>query len=137
MAKKTIEFEETHHILEVDGVEYEVRQRTPKIMEEIANHDKKVGGTSEFESNMDLLSILFGAKEAKAMFPKKESVNLDKLALCVKYAMALFLSDYTANQNESLKETLKELDPALNALDKVSKAVNTAEMKKFVSKKKK
>jgi hypothetical protein len=38
---------------------------------------------------------------------------------------------------ENLKKALEELNPALKALDKVQKAANTAEMKKFVSNKKK
>lgn len=135
--KITLEYKEKHHILEVDGIEYEVPQRTPEIMEMIKVHDEKVGAVSEYESNMELLAILFGEENARQMFPHKEKTNLDKLAKCTKLATALFYADLNAVQNENLKDTLKELDPVLKALDKVSKAGNVAEMKKFVSNKRK
>lgn len=137
MNKMTLDYTEKNHILEVNGVEYEVPQRTPDIVDKIKARDEKVGEVSEYESNMELLIILFGKKNAKQMFPDKENTNLDKLAKCVKYATALFYADLTAIQNENLRKALDELNPALKALDKVSKAANTAEMKKFVSTKKK
>lgn len=137
MSKMTLEYTEKHHILEVDGVEYEVPQRTPEIAKKLEAHDEKVGERSEYESNMDLLTILFGGENAKKMFPDGEQTKLDKLAKCTRLATALYLADFNAIQNETLKDALKEIDPALKAVDKVSKMVNNANTKAFVSQKRK
>ena len=135
MSKMTLEYTEKHHILEVDGAEYEVPQRTPEITKKLEAHDEKIGERSEYESNIDLLAILFGEENAKKMFPEGDRTNLDKLAKCTKIAMALYMADFNVIQSETLKDALKEIEPALKAVDKVSKMVKSTNTKTFVSKK--
>ena len=50
--KTVFEYTERHHILEVDGKEYEIPQRTAELEEKIREHDKKLAGISEYDGNM-------------------------------------------------------------------------------------
>ena len=137
MSKMTLEYTEKHHILEVDGVEYEIPQRTAALNKKMEEHDEKMKDRSEFENNFDLLCILFGKTNAKKMFPEGEKCNLDKLAKCVKLAMALYLAEFNEIQQEDMKQTLEKISPLLGTLKDAEKAVNMAQMKNFVAKKKK
>ena len=137
MSKMTLEYTEKHHILEVDGVEYEIPQRTAALNKKLEEHDANMKDRNEFENNFDLLCIMFGKTNAKQMFPEGEKCNLDKLAKCVKLAMALYLADFNEIQQEDIRQTLGKINPLLNALKDVEKASNTAQMKNFVAKKKK
>ena len=137
MSKATLEYTEKHHILEVDGVEYEIPQRTAALSKKMEEHDANMKGRSEFENNFELLCILFGKTKAKKMFSEGENCNLDKLAKCVKLAMALYLADYTEMQQEDMKQTLEKINPLLGTVKDVEKAANLAQMKNFVAKKKK
>lgn len=137
MSKMTLEYTEKHHVLEVDGVEYEVPCRTAALNKKMEEHDEKMKDRSEFENNFDLLCILFGKTNAKKMFPEGEKCNLDKLAKCVKLAMALYLAEFNEIQQEDMKQTLEKINPLLGTLKDVEKASNMAQMKNFVAKKKK
>lgn len=140
MQKVKFEYTEKHHILEVDGVEYEIPQRTEKLAAKIREHDTKLPEMSEYEANISLLEILFGKANAKKMFPDKENTNLDKLARCTKFATALFLADYTATRDEKVKDMLAEINPFLDKLsgvnDLVQKVQSKAELKKVTRGKK-
>lgn len=137
MSKMTLEYTEKHHVLEVDGVEYEIPQRTSALNKKMEEHDEKMKDRSEYENNFDLLCILFGRTQAKKMFPEGENCNLDKLAKCVKLAMALYLAEYNEIQQDNMKQMLDRLNPALDTLKDVEKASNMVQMKNFVAKKKK
>lgn len=102
MSKMALEYTEKHHILEVDGVEYEVPQRTAALMEKIYEHDKKIGKVSEYESNISLLEILFGERAVKQMFPDENETNLDKLSKCARLAIALFMAEFNAIQTADI-----------------------------------
>lgn len=121
MAKAKLEYTEKHHILEVDGIEYEVPQRTAELAEKVREHDEAISKMSEYESNMNLLEIFFGKEAAAQMFPDKKTTNLDKLAKCAKMAAALFMADYNAMQVEELNSKFSELEPALKKIEDVRK----------------
>lgn len=123
MSKTILEYAEKHHILEVDGIEYTVPQRTAALEKKIRRHDEAVGGKTEYESNIEMLEILFGEAAAKQMFPDGDNTNLDKLALCARYAISLFMADFNAIQTDDLNKRLEELKPVTAQLDKLSKAV--------------
>ena len=78
MNKFVLEFEEKHHILEVDGVEYMIPHRTAELEEKIAEHDANVGKFSEYENNMSMLAILFGEKAAKQNLPPPEYYSVSQ-----------------------------------------------------------
>ena len=117
--KYVFEYEEKHHFLTVDGVDYEIPQRTPALEEKIKEHDKKLTELTEYESNMSLLAILFGEENARQMFPDEKNTNLDKLAKCVKFSIALFMAEINQIKAEKTAETLKELEPMLKTIEKI------------------
>lgn len=144
MAEKFIlEFEEKHHILEVDGVEYEVPERTAAIEEKIAEREKELENRSEYDNNFSLLEILFGKKAAKTMFPDKETTNLDKLSQCAKMALAAY---YTELENakeeergrrmEKTEEALKRVKGLVSDTEAIGKKISKANTANFVKSKK-
>lgn len=110
------EFEEKHHFLEVDGTQYEIPQRTEKLQKKIREHDEKVQEMTEYEANYSALEILFGKVNAKKMFPDGQDTNLDKLAKCAKYALALYMAEYNAIRDEDITNRMKRLEPFLQQL---------------------
>ena len=107
MSNKTIvKFEEKHHVLEVDEVQYEIPQRTAALEKLIRERDAKINEMTEYESNMRLLEILFGEDKAKQMFPDGEQTNLDKLEKCTKYAIALYMSSHIDMQAKNIRSEL-------------------------------
>lgn len=124
------EFEEKHYILEVDGIEYEIPQRTAALEQKIREHDENISNVSEYESNYSLLKILFGADNAKKMFPDKNTTNLDKLAKVIRVSIALFMKEYNEMQLSALKDGIKEINPLLSAVDKVANLTGTKTHKK-------
>lgn len=124
MNKFVFEYEEKHHILTVDGIDYEIPQRTPLLEEKIKEHDEKLSEMTEYEGNMLLLEILFGKENAKQMFPDANNTNLDKLAKCVKFSISLFMSEINKIKSEKVTETLKEIEPMLKAVEKISNTKN-------------
>ena len=110
MSKMTLEYTEKHHMLEVDGIEYEIPQRTAELEAKIKEHDEKVKEMSEYDGNMSLLEIFFGKKNSKKMFPDKASTNLNKLAKCVRLATAMYLADYMLMKDASIKEQLDSME---------------------------
>lgn len=101
-----VKFEEKHHVLEVDGVRYNIPQRTAALEKLIRERDAKINEMTEYESNMRLLEILFGEDKAKQMFPDGEQTNLDKLEKCTKSAIALYMKEHI---NLQTKNILSEL----------------------------
>jgi len=137
MSVERIEFEEKHHKIEVDGIEYEIPQRTPVLEDKIREHDEKIGKVSEYESNYSLLEILFGAEATKQMFPDRDTTNLDKLAKVTRVSIALFMAEFNEMQSNALKDSLDGIKPLLSAADKVEKLTSTKQTKDFVAKKRK
>ena len=137
MSVTKIEFEEKHHKIEVDGIEYEIPQRTPVIEDKIRKHDENIGKVSEYESNYSLLEILFGAESAKQMFPDRKTTNLDKLAKVTRVSISLFMTEFNKLQSNALKDSIDEIKPLLSAADKVEKLTSTKQTKEFVAKKRK
>lgn len=130
MNKTILEFKEKHHILVVDEIEYEIPQRTPALEEALREHDSIAKKMTEYEGNLNILSILFGKENAEKMFPK-ESANLDKLAKCVRIATELFMSEFNKMQAEETAKKVEALKPLFNA------AESAAKTKQFVANKKK
>ena len=124
MQRNKFEFEEKHHIIEVDGIDYEIPQRTAELEKKIREHDEKTATMSEYEGNMAMLGILFGEDKAKQMFPDGEKTNLDKLAKCVRFSLALFMNEYNKMQDEDLQSKLSELKPVLDSVTDLTKAAN-------------
>ena len=137
MSVTKIECEEKHHKIEVDGIEYEIPQRTPVIEDKIRKHDENIGKVSEYESNYSLLEILFGAESAKQMFPDRKTTNLDKLAKVTRVSISLFMTEFNKLQSNALKDSIDEIKPLLSAADKVEKLTSTKQTKEFVAKKRK
>lgn len=130
MAVTKIEFEEKHHIIEVDGIEYEIPQRTPVLEDKIREHDENISKQSEYKSNYSLLEILFGEKAAKQMFPDRDNTNLDKLAKVTKISIDLFMTEFNKMQLNALKDSFAEIKPMISAADKVTKLTNIKQAKK-------
>ena len=116
MSKQTFEYREKRHIIEVDGIEYEIPQRTAKLEKEMVEHDKKVSEMTEYEANMSMLSILFGKDKAHQMFPDGENTNLDKLAKCVKFSVALYMAEYHTIQEEEAKTKMQLVEPLIEQM---------------------
>lgn len=122
MNKTVFNFEEKHHVLVVDGLEYEVPQRTAALEQKIREHDEKLSTMTEYDGNMDMLSILFGREQAARMFPDKENTNLDKLARCTMCALSLLMSDFNAMQAEDAENRAKLIQPVIEQISEVGKA---------------
>ena len=140
MQNKTVfEYKEKHHILEVDGVEYEIPQRTAELEKKIREHDEKLKDMTEYEGNMSMLETLFGKANAKKMFPDKEKTNLDKLSKCTSIAIGLFMHEYNTARTEEMKNKMSEVQPFLTQIKSTTNALKNAqskvEFKKAVSKK--
>ena len=139
MNKTVFEYEEKHHILEIDGVEYEIPQRTAELEKKIREHDEKLNEMTEYEGNISMLEILFGKANTKKMFPDKEKTNLDKLSKCTHVAIGLFMHEYNAAQTEKMKERLSEVQPFLTEIktttDILNKRQSKADLLKVINKK--
>lgn len=136
MKTVVLEYEQKNHILEVDGIGYEIPQRTAALEKELREHDKKAGTMSEYEGNMELLGILFGKINAKKMFPDVENTNLDKLAKCVKVAISLYMLEYNNIQREEINKKLEQMAPFMNTLENVEKLAEKIPNKKQGAKRK-
>lgn len=136
MKTVVLEYEQKNHILEVDGIGYEIPQRTATLESELREHDKKAGTMSEYEGNMELLGILFGKINAKKMFPDGENTNLDKLAKCVKVAISLYMLEYNSIQQEEINKKLEQMAPFMNTLENVEKLADKIPNKKQGAKRK-
>lgn len=119
MKTVVFEFEQKQHVLEVDGIGYEIPQRTAALEKEFLEHDKRSSNMSEYEANMDLLGILFGNANAKKMFPEAENTNLDKLAKCVNVALSLFMDEYKNIKQAEIDKKLEQMAPFMNTLNSV------------------
>lgn len=140
MNKNVFEFEEKHHILTVDGADYEIPQRTAELEEKIREHDNNLNDMSEYEANMQLLEILFGKTKAKKMFPEGKKTNLDKLSQCTGYAISLFMAEFNRVQSEKITQVMSDVEPLLKQVTDATKAVKNInsknDFKKFVNSKK-
>lgn len=126
MSKTKLNYTEKHHFLEVDGIEYEIPQRTASIMQKIEEHDEDMQNHDEYENNIALLEILFGKEKVKQMFPEGKDANLDKLYMCVKYALALFNADLNKIQAEEINDKIKEMQPMLDKVSDVTQQIGKA-----------
>ena len=109
MNNKTVfKYEEKHHILEVDGVQYEIPQRTAALENLIRERDANINNMTEYEANIELLKILFGEEKAFQMFPDGEQTNLDKLEKCTKFAISLYMADHIDMQAKNIRSELLE-----------------------------
>ena len=127
MSKQTFEYTEKHHIIEVDGIEYEIPQRTAKLEKEMIEHDKNVSEMTEYEANMSMLSILFGKDKAHQMFPDGENTNLDKLAKCTKFSVVLYMAEYNAIRDEEAKTKMQLVKPLIEQMEETGKLLNKAQ----------
>ena len=127
MSKQTFEYTEKHHIIEVDGIEYEIPQRTAKLEKEMIEHDKNASEMTEYEANMSMLSILFGKDKAHQMFPDGENTNLDKLAKCTKFSVALYMAEYNAIRDEEAKTKMQLVKPLIEQMEETGKLLNKAQ----------
>lgn len=115
-----IEFKEKHRAIEVDGIKYEIPQRTALLENQIREHDKNIKNMSEYEGNYSMLVILFGEEKAQQMFPEGENTNLDKLALVANTAIEQFMLEYNKQRADSLNKKVEEIKPILSTVDKVN-----------------
>jgi len=126
MQKTKLEYTEKHHVLEVDGIEYEIPQRTAELEKKIVEHDKKLKDMTEYEGNMAMLEILFGKKKAAQMFPDKDKTNLDKLAKCTNVAVDLYMLEYNKLQREKLKVKMAEINPLFEKVTDIGETLKKA-----------
>ena len=70
------------------------------------------------------------------MFPDKDKTNLDKLSKCANIALSAYYSSLQSVKNEELNNTMKEIRPLINEIDKVTQNINHINKAKFVNKKK-
>ena len=118
MQKTVFNFEEKHHILVVDGKEYEIPQRTPAREKLIKERDTKRFEVSEYESYRELLKIFFGEDKAKEMFPEdEENVNLDKMARVCEYSIAAYYAEYETIRMERAEKTTDAVKPIIEATE--------------------
>ncbi len=139
MEKNVFEYQEKHHILTVDGNDYEIPQRTAELEEKIKEHDNNLDNMSEYEANIQLLEILFGKTKAKKMFPEGKKTNLDKLSQCTAYAISLFMAEFNRVRNEKVEAVMTDVAPLLQQMTDATNTVKNIKskqgFKKFASKK--
>lgn len=130
--KTVLNFEEKHHILEVDGVEYEIPQRTAELEEKIKEHDEKLPELTEYEGNMLLLEILFGKEKAHQMFPDGKNTNLDKLAKCTYLATELYRLEENAARDKDIENQTSPITALMSQLKDVCDVLKNIKEKDII-----
>ena len=65
--------------VQIDGVNYDVPERTERLERQLKQHDDRLKSVSQYRSDYDLVEIILGKDAAKQIFPKGEEENLDRL----------------------------------------------------------
>ena len=113
-------YKEKQYNINFEGNEYAMARRTPAAMERIKALSTNKDMT-EYENNMELLKVLFGAEAAQQMFPDSADVNLDKLAAFSAFVLDIFLKEYKELQAQRTEKELKPYTDTLKTLETVSK----------------
>jgi len=82
-------------------------QELLSLKKKIREHDKSIYKMPEYECNISMLEILFGKDDTKKMFPDGEKTNLDKLALCTRMAIALYMTELHKIEAEDFGSKIK------------------------------
>lgn len=106
----------------VNGVSYELPERTGHLEKKLIEHDKKIGKISEYESNKDLIEILLGKEAFAAIFPEGEDANLDNISTLAYYALTAFNANQKALEKAEVDKQMASVQPVMEMLQQMNAA---------------
>lgn len=129
MTKVTFEFK--NRILEINGKEYPVAERTGALVQRITEeHDEKLKELTEYERYKVLISAILGEEAFEELFPSGEEESLNKMAQVAWYAQEEFNADIKEMEKQQrqkqTKETLDDMNQFAARLAKVNKEITSA-----------
>lgn len=95
--------------VQIDGVNYDVPERTERIERQLKQHDDRLKSVSQYRSDYDLVEIILGKDAAKQIFPKGEDENLDRLHYIAVKLMEVYYRAYKEMEEESFEDSLNKL----------------------------
>lgn len=105
----------------IDGQDYPVPERTERLEQQLKAHDARIKSVSQFQSDYDLVEIILGKEAAKAIFPKGEDENLDRLHYIASKLMEVYYQAYRKMEDESYKESLSKLGEISDKVGNIAK----------------
>lgn len=129
MTKVTFEFK--NRILEINGKEYPVAERTGALVQRITEeHDEKLKELTEYERYKVLISAILGEEAFEELFPSGEEESLNKMAQVAWYAQEEFNADIKEMEKQQrqkqTKGTLDDMNQFAARLAKVNKEITSA-----------
>lgn len=113
-------------IVEIDGAEYPVAEKTIDVAEKLEEANKKhVGKSRQYELWLAHLRILLGAEAVKALFPGGKNENLDRMEAIYLGCMEAF--NYNNKRAESDERQLDELKGNLDAIRQLNELLRRVE----------
>ena len=95
--------------VQIDGVNYDVPERTERLERQLKQHDDRLKSVSQYRSDYDLVEIILGKDAAKQIFPKGEDENLDRLHYIAVKLMEVYYRAYKEMEDESFEDSLNKL----------------------------
>lgn len=140
MATK-VEFKESAvHAIEVNGIVYDVAERTGELEQKIiAEYDEKQETMTEYERYKTLICLLLGEDDFTEIFPGGEKESLNKMAQVAWYAQREFNAEANAIEKQKLAEKIENsgVEEVTEKLDKFNRQVDKTVSKANTAKKKK
>lgn len=111
-------------VLEINGKEYEIAQRTGALEKRIIEeHDKKMVEMTEFQRCKVIIDLLLGDGVFKEIFPGGENDNLDMMAEVAYVAQHEFNVEKRAAERRRIDQDIKDMgmDKMISALKDFNK----------------
>ena len=123
-----INFEKpTQKILEINGKEYPIAQRTGALEKRIiSEHDAKLGTMTEYERYKVLIDLLLGDGVFAELFPDGENGNLDMMAEVAYVAQHEFNAEKREIEKKRIEDDMSNMgmDKMLSAMQAFNKQTN-------------
>lgn len=101
-------------VLEINGKDYPIAQRTGALEKRIREKQAKSWGMSEYEEYREVIDIILGEGAFNSIFPDGENANLDNIAQVAFVAQQEFNAEKKALERKRIEE-----DVASMGLDKM------------------
>lgn len=111
-------------VLEINGKEYEIAQRTGALEKRIIEeHDKKMVEMTEFQRCKVIIDLILGDGVFEEIFPGGENDNLDMMAEVAYVAQHEFNAEKRAAERRRIDQDIKDMgmDKMISALKDFNK----------------
>lgn len=107
---------ETKNEIEINGVLYEIPERTSELSEKIQGIVKRINDVTEYEYNKLIIEAILGVKAFQEIAPERKKTNADYLS-CVQLALLnLFFEKKTEAEREEREKQAEMLSPVAEQL---------------------